>query len=229
MTERRAQTRALGLVVAATVLLSACAKVITGTPTWPGERLEKALLSAADFPAGTLYGRIIEEPGQSGGVGGPAAMLSIPEGCSNGLTDVIAQSGERGPGSAAKYNVSYDGARIVMTVLTWQLDIDQLAATASRCEHFNAYFDRASEGIPMTTTRLPGARPGQLLYQQTMRLHGAQSSVFMSFENFDRMAVFGMAFPTAQLEPGEAAMPKAALPQTFIDVVNEQGDKVRRA
>ena len=223
----RAWMRRLGSVVAAMVLLTGCAKVVAGTPTWPGERLEKALLTTADFPPGTGYGRIIEEPGQAGGAGGPAPMLSVPEGCSNGLTDVIAQSAENGRGSAAKYNVQYDGARIVMTVSTWRLDIDQLAATASRCEHFNAYFDRSSEGIPITTTKLTAARPGQLLYQQTMQLHRTATSVFMSFENFDRMAVFGMAFPAMQLEPGAVAMPKAALPETFIDVVNRQGDKVR--
>jgi hypothetical protein len=217
----------LGSVVATLVLLTGCARLITGTPTWPGERLEKALLTATDFPPGTGYGRIIEEPSRPGGGDGPAPMLSIPVGCSNGLTDVITRSAERGRGSAAKYNVQYNGARIVMTVLTWRLNIDQLAATAKRCEHFSAYFDRASEGIPITTSKLPGTRPGQLLYQQTMQLHGAASSVFMSFENFDRMAVFGMAFPATQLEPGTAALPKAALPQTFIDVVNKQGDKVR--
>jgi hypothetical protein len=217
----------LGSAVAALVLLSACAKIVPGTPTWPGERLEQALLTATDFPPGTGYGRIIEDPGQSGGAVEPAPMLSIPAGCSNGLTDVITQSAERGRGSAAKYNVQYDGARIVMTVSTWRINIDQLAATASRCEHFKAYFDPRSAGIPITTAKLPGARPGQLLYQQTMRLHGTASSVYMSFENVDRMAVFGMAFPATELEPGAAAMPKAALPQTFIDVVNRQGDKAR--
>ncbi len=32
-------------------------------------------------------------------------MLSRPEGCANALTNVIEQSGERGPGSAEKYAV----------------------------------------------------------------------------------------------------------------------------
>jgi hypothetical protein len=227
MMARRAGTSMLAVVVAATALLSGCSNVITGAPTWPGARLEKAVLTAADFPPGVDYGRVIEEPGQPGGPVGPAAMPSVPAGCSNGLTEVIARSGERGPGSAARYTLGYDGARIVMAVLTWRLDTDELANTASRCAHFSAYFDPSSEGIPITTTKLAGARPGQLLYQQTMRLNNAESSIFMSFENFDRMAVFGLALPTTQLEQGQPALPKASLPQTFIDVVKKQADKVR--
>jgi hypothetical protein len=223
---RNAHTLLVG-VVAATAVVSGCANVIAGTPTWPGAKLEKAVLTAADFPPNVQYGRIVDDPRQPDGTGGPAAMLSVPDGCSDGLTAVIRQSAERGPGSAARYGVTYDGARIVMTVLTWPLDLDALAATASRCEHFEAFFDRNSQGIPITTVKLPGARPGELLYQQTMRLHDAESSVYMSFENIDRMAVFGMAFPAKHLEANEPPSAKATLPQTFIDVVNKQADKVR--
>lgn len=227
MIGRRAGRSILGLAAAAAVLVSGCANMIAGTATWPGAKLEKVVLTAAEFPPGVQYDRIIEDPGQPDGAGGPATMLSVPEGCSNGLTEVISQSAERGPGSAAKYNLIYDGARIVMTVLTWQLNIDQLAATASRCEHFEAFFDRTSEGIPISTIKLPEARPGQLVYQQTMRLHDMESSVFFSFDNIGRMAVFGMAFPTMQVEPQQPPLPKATLPQTFIDVVNNQADKMR--
>ena len=60
-------------------------------------------------------------------------MLSRPQGCSNALTNVIAQSAERGPGSAAKYAASYDGARIAMTLLSWNLDLDKIEAAAGRC------------------------------------------------------------------------------------------------
>ena len=215
------------LIVAAAAVLAACSSVVGGTPTWPGAKLERVVLKAADFPSGVAYDRVVEQADLPDNAGGPAAMLSEPAGCSDGLTRVIADTAERGPGSAAKYTASYDGARIVMTVLSWRLDIDRLAATANRCEHFNAYFDRASEGIPMTTSKLPGARPGQLLYQQTMRLHGSESSVFMSFENIDRMAVFGIAFPTRQLDPQQPPLAKATLPQTFVDVVNRQADKVK--
>jgi hypothetical protein len=227
VTRRRVVKSMLGLVVAVTALVTGCAHLISGTATWPGAKLEKVVLTPGDLPTGARYDRIIEDPGRPDGAGGPAAMLSVPEGCADGLTRVIAQSAERGPGSAIKYSASYDGARIVMTVLSWQLNIDRLAATASRCEHFNAYFDPTSEGIPITTTKLPASRPGELLYQQTMRLHDMESSVFMSFENIGRMAVIGMAFPTTQLEPQQPNAAKATLPQTFIDLVDKQSDKVR--
>ena len=54
-------------------------------------------------PQGVQYDRITREPGQADGAGAPPAMLSRPEGCSDGLTRVIADSAERGPGSAAEY------------------------------------------------------------------------------------------------------------------------------
>jgi hypothetical protein len=219
------------VALAATLVVgmsSGCANVIAGSPTWPGATLERVVLKAADFPPDVQYDRIIDDPGQPDGSGGPAAMLSKPPGCSDGLTDVIRQSAERGPGSAARYTLQYEDARFVITVLTSPLDLDGLAATASRCEHFEAFFDRASQGIPMSTVRLPQARPGQLIYQQTMRLNGLDSSVYMAFENVGRMAVFGMAFPAAHLNPSEPTLAMAPLPQTFIDVVNKQADKVRR-
>jgi len=211
----------------AVAALTGCSTLVGGTPTWPGAKLEKVVLKTDDFPAGVDYGRIIEQPGLPDNAGGPSSMLSKPEGCSNGLTDVIAATAERGPGSAAKYSVTYDGARIVMTVLSWKLDLDRLAATASRCEHFDAFFDPGSEGIPITTEKLPGSRPGQLVYQQTMRLNGLRDSVYMSFQNIDRMAVFGIAFPTVRLGGQPQDAPKATLPQTFLDVVTKQADRVQ--
>jgi hypothetical protein len=225
MTGRRTGAFAAAAAALATVLVG-CSTTIAGTPTWPGAKLEKAVLAASDFPPGVRYDRIIDQPNQPDGAGGPAAMLSVPQGCSNGLTDIIAGTAERGPGSAAKYAVSYDGARMVMTVLTWQLHLDQLAAMASRCEHFSAYFDPKSEGIPITTTKLAATRPDQLVYQQTMNLDGAESSVFMSFENINRMAVFGIAFPMKEIGTEQPAAPKATLPQTFLDVADRQAGRI---
>jgi len=211
----------------AVAVLAGCSTSVSGTATWPGAKLEKVVLKPDDFPPGVDYGRIVEEPGQPDNAGGPASMLSKPEGCSNGLTDVIAATAERGPGSAAKYSVAYDGARTVMTVLSWKLDLDRLAATASRCEHFDAFFDPGSEGIPITTTKLAPSRPGELVYQQTMRLNGLEESVFMAFENIDRMAVFGIAFPTKQMGAEQPNTPKATLPQTFLDIVTKQADRIQ--
>lgn len=226
MTARRLRMWA-GVSLLGVGLLTGCSTLISGTATWPGAKLEKVVLKPADFPPGVDYGRIIDEPGQPDNAGGPSTMLSKPEGCSNGLTDVISATAERGPGSGARYSVGYDGARLVMTVLSWKLDLNRLAATASRCEHFNAYFDPTSEGIPITTTKLTPSRPGQLVYQQTMKLNGLEDSVFMSFENIDRMAVFGIAFPTRQMGVGEPNVPKATLPQTFLDVVTRQADRMQ--
>ena len=212
---------ALALLV--TMAFTGCASTVAGTATWPGAKLDRTILTAEDFPQGVQYDRIIEKPGQADGEGGPPAMLSKPEGCSDGLTRVIAASAERGAGSAAKYSVSYDGARIVMTVLTWNLDLDKLAATAERCAAYQTFFDPSSEGIPMTTTRLQTSRPDALVYEQTMDLSGAKSSVFFAFENVDSMGVFGIAFPTAN--PTIAV--KASLPQTFLDVSGKQAERLQ--
>lgn len=204
----------------ATVLTSGCA--VEGTPTWPGARLEAGLLTATDFPPGVQFDRIADQPGSPGGQGGPPAMLSKPEGCSDGLTRVIAASAERGPGSAAKFSVAYDGARIVMTVLTSTLDLDELADTAQRCEQYLTYFDEASPAIPVTTTKLGSQRPDSLLYRQTLRLMGSESSVFFAFENVGNAGMFGIAFAT----PAPSIPVKATLPQTFLDVTATQAERL---
>ena len=211
-------------MLAATVLVAAgCGSTVAGSPTWPGATLEKVALGAADFPPGVQFDRIKETPGQPDGAGAPPSMLSRPEGCANALTNVIAQSAQRGPGSAVKYTVSYDGARMLMTVLSWNLDLDRLQAAAERCAKFEALFDTASAGIPITTTELDGAPDGALAYQQTMQLGGAANSVYMAFQNVGTLAVFGSAFPTPN--PGVTA--KAALPQTFLDSFAKQAAKMR--
>jgi hypothetical protein len=210
------------IAIAAAVTLCGCSTMVAGTPTWPGATLQKVLLTESDFPQGVQYDRITETPGQPDGAGGPPAMLSRPAGCSDGLTNVIAESAERGPGSAAKYTVSYDGARMLITVLSWQLDLDKLAATAARCEKFQTFFDPMSPGIPMTTTKLPSG-DGELVYQQTMTIGSQQSSMYMSFANRGTMAVFGMALPTEN-----PTIPvKGALPQTFLDTVTKQAERIR--
>ena len=214
------------MIVAVTVCsaVTACSTIIAGTPTWPGATLEKVVLAADDFPEGVRYDRIRHQPGQPDGAGGPPAMLSNPPGCSDGLTNVIAGSAERGPGSAVQYSAAYDGARMVMTVLSWHLDLDALAQTAARCESFETFFDPTSPGIPMTTTKLP-SEDGALVYQQTMNLNGMQSSIFMAFANIGPMAMFGITFPVAN--PGISV--KASLPQTFLDVVTKQAERIEAA
>jgi hypothetical protein len=209
------------VVLALSALLAACGTTVDGAATWPGARLDRAVLTAADFPDGVLYDRVVEKPGEPDGAGGPPPMLSEPPGCSDGLTRVIADSAERGPGSAAKYTVVYDGARIAMTVLTWHLDLDKLAAMAQRCERFEAFFDRASPGIPMTTTALP-TDDGQLMYRQTMRLGSGDSSVYMVFANVGSMGLFGLASPA----PEPSVPVKAQLPQVFFELVRLQSERI---
>jgi hypothetical protein len=213
--------RAVVAIVAA-VMMSGCSTMVAGTPTWPGATLQKVLLTESDFPHGVQYDRITETPGQPDGAGSPPPMLSKPDGCSNGLTNVIAGSAERGPGSAAKYSVAFDGARMLFTVLSWPLDLDKLAAAAERCAKYQTFFDPSSPGIPMTTTKLPSAA-GQLVYQQTMTIGSHQSSMFMSFVNVGSMSVFGMALPAEN-----PTIPvKGSLPQTFLDAVGKQADRMR--
>jgi hypothetical protein len=212
------------LVLCATALLAGgCAQPIAGTATWPGARLEKVLLTPADFPEGVEFERITREPGQADGAGAPPAMLSRPEGCSDGLTRVIADSAERGPGSAAEYLVAYDGARMVITVLTWRLDLEKLAAVADRCAEFETFFDPSTPGIPMTTTRMETPRVDALVYEQTMQLGDTRDSVYFSFENIGDTAVFGVAFPT----PNPSIPVKGSLPQTFLDITAKQADRAR--
>ena len=55
----------------AVVVLTGCGQAVTGTPTWPGARLERAVLTAADFPAGVGFERINRDPGQGDGAGAP--------------------------------------------------------------------------------------------------------------------------------------------------------------
>jgi len=204
--------------------LAGCAgPVVAGTATWPGEVLSRQALTADEVAPGAEYARIIERPGQPDGAGGPGPMLSRPEGCANALTNVIAASAERGPGSAVKYGVAFDGARIVMTLLSWNLDTGKLRAQGDRCAKFEAFFDPQSEGIPITTTELDGPDPDALTYQQTMNLGSTPSSVFMAFQNVGDHAVFGIAFPTPN--PGIPA--KAELPQTFLELFGRQAAKMR--
>lgn len=203
-------------------VLSGCGHSITGTPTWPGARLERALLTADDFPPGVQYDRIIEEPGRPDGQGGPPAMLTNPKGCSDGLTRLIAANADRGAGSAQKYVVAYDGVRALITVLSSRLDLDALAAEAERCATYTTYFDPSTPGLPVTTTRLDTPRSETMGYQQSMKLGTESVSVYFSFENVADSAVFGIAFPT----PNPTIPVKGTLPQTFLDISAKQAERL---
>lgn len=209
--------------VALCLLMTGCGATIDGAATWPGAALSEAALTSTDFPAGVQFGRITEKPGLPDGAGGPPSMLSRPEGCANALTNVIADAAERGPGSAVKYAAGYDGARIVVTLLSWNLDLPKLRAEAERCARFETFFDADSPGIPITTTELAGLESGALGYQQSMRLGDASSSVFMAFQNVGAHAVFAVAFPV----PNPQIEAKVSLPQSFLEVFGKQTAKMR--
>jgi hypothetical protein len=224
MIGRRTPVRRIGatLLVVLVAALCGCAHLVDGAATWPGTRLERSILTAADFPAGVQYERIVERPGQPDGQGAPPAMLSRPDGCSDGLTRVIAASAERGAGSALKYVVSYDGVRMLVTVASWQLDLEEVTAMADRCAQYRAYFEPSDDGIPISTTPIQTTLPGALAYRQTMRLGTVENSVYFSFENVGNSAVFGVAFPT----PNPTIAVKATLPQTFLDIMARQADRL---
>lgn len=167
MTRRQVATAVAATLIPA--VLAGCSQVVSGTAAWPGARLERAVLTEADFPPGVRYQRIVKDAGQGDGAGAPPPMLSTPEGCTDGLTRDIAQNAERGAGSAAEYMVAYDGARMVITVLTWALNIERLAATAERCAQYETYFE-----------------PSDQLTEQVSRgdLHAGTLASFSIYESF---------------------------------------------
>ena len=67
MTRRRVGASALAVLIVA--VIAGCANTVAGTATWPGARLDKAVLTAADFPPGVQYDRLVEEPGTPDGAG----------------------------------------------------------------------------------------------------------------------------------------------------------------
>ncbi|WKG05773.1 hypothetical protein [Mycolicibacterium sp. HK-90] len=209
-------------LVAGLLAVSGCTSVVGGAATWPGAVLEQVLLTPADLPRGVEFDRVIDDGAGPTGSGGAPPMLSRPAGCSDGLTRVIAESAERGPGSAAQIIAAYDGARMVLTVMTSPLPLDRLAATAQRCAQFSTYFDPSDSGIPITTTKLAAPRATALVYQQTMRLGGAEQSIYFAFENVGNWAVFGIAFPT----PNPSIAAKGALPQSFLDAFSIQAQRL---
>lgn len=223
MARRQVAAATATMLVAA--MLAGCSHLVTGTAQWPGAKLDRAVLTEGDFAPGVRYQRIIRDRGEGDGAGAPPPMLSSPAGCTDGLTRDIASTAERGAGSAAEYMVAYDGARIVITVLTWPLNLEKLAATAERCAEYETFFEPSDRGIPVTTTRLSSAGGNALTYRQTMYLGGEDSSVYFSFENVGSMAVVAIAFPT----PDPSIPVKGVLPQTFLDIAGRQAARAEEA
>ena len=70
----------LGVSASALLLIAAttgCADTVAGTATWPGARLDRTVLTAADFPPGVQYDSIAEKPT------GPTEKAVRPPCCRN--------------------------------------------------------------------------------------------------------------------------------------------------
>ena len=214
---------AAAVLVVLTAALSGCAHAVQGTPTWPGARLEAALLTAADFPPGVQYDRIRETPGQADGGGWPACDAVQSGGLLGRAHPGDRGSAERGAGSAAE----------VRRVLRRRADGDDAGVLAARPRR------AGRRGGPVRS--VPDLlRPGVARHSDdhhpaadvASRCAGLPAdhaagrargnSVYFSFENIGSGAVFAIAFPT----PNPAITVKATLPQTFMDLVAKQAQRL---
>ena len=125
-------------------------------PRWRG-----SLLSAADFPPGVQFDRIVEQPGQPDGAGAPPSMLSRPEGCANALTNVIAAVGRTRPGQCGEVlgrlrrRAHRDDGAVVAA------GSRQARGGGGPLRELRDVLRRSTpQGIPMTTTELARRRPG---------------------------------------------------------------------
>ena len=84
MIRRRCEAAVLALLLA---VLTGCAHAISGTATWPGARLERVVLTAADFPPGVQYDR--REIGR-----GQHHPLQLGAGPGRGAGDRVRAAGE---------------------------------------------------------------------------------------------------------------------------------------
>ena len=151
------------------------------------------------LPAGRAVRPHRREPGQADGAGAPPAMLSKPEGCSDGLTRVIADSAERGPGSAAEYLRRLrrradgdDGA----DVAAGPRQVGRHRRSVRQVRDFlRSVGPRHSDDHHEAAD--PARRRAGVRADHAVERH-AESSVYFSFENVGETAVFGIAFPTAE-------------------------------
>ena len=140
--------------VAAALLLAACGQTVAGTPTRPGATLEKVTSPAPTSRPACSSTASHDKPDSPDGAGGPGRCCPC-RGLRQRADRRDRQIRPARPRQRHQARGSYDGVRIVMTVLSWLLDLQQLEATANRCAKFEAFFDPNSEGIPSPP---PGSR-----------------------------------------------------------------------
>lgn len=205
------------------------AQTVAGTATWPGARIAQSLLTADELPEGTKYDRVVADLGpmtvnsqsQQVVVGG---MPSNPQGCADGLSPRLANAGKAGPENTARYIARFNGANIIVSLLRDTIDLTNVKDVATRCAKYEVFFDTNSPGTPMTTEPVQGGPVGVLTYKQTMIMPKGTTSRYMAFANVRGVAMVATSFDLR--DPSVKAT--ATMPQTFLDIVGKQVDKIER-
>lgn len=205
--------------------LGGCAERTDGTPTWPGERLANSLLVADELPDGVQYDRVIADPGPVAVNNQPivGSMPSEPPGCADGMSAGLVNAGKPGPENTARYIARFNGANIIVSVLRDKIDLGAVKSVANRCAKYQVFFDQDSPGTQMTTEPVDTEVPDLLVYKQTMTLARGATTRYMAFGNINGMALISMSFDLR--DPTITAV--ATMPQTFLDVVTAQAQKMR--
>ncbi|CPR61145.1 hypothetical protein PP568_24370 [Mycobacteroides abscessus] len=206
-----------------------CTQPVAGTATWPGARIAQSPLTADELPEGTKYDRVVADLGpmtvnsqsQQVVVGG---MPSNPQGCADGLSPRLANAGKVGPENTARYIARFNGANIIVSLLRDTIDLANVKDVATRCAKYEVFFDTNSPGTPMTTEPVQGGPVGVLTYKQTMIMPKGTTSRYMAFANVRGVAMVATSFDLR--DPSVKAT--ATMPQTFLDIVGKQVDKIER-
>lgn len=210
----------VGALLPVLALVAGCAVSVTGTAVWPGDIIERVILTQNDFPPGVKYERREKPDAASPSRPNPYTMRSVPEGCADGMTAVVREAAAAGLGRDSDYSVWYQNARFSIGVHTRPLDLERVAEVAERCARYRAFFGAEnSDGLDITTTPIDSPRPGGLAYRQTL---GSSNPVYMYFENVGSMSVSAMMLPLGD----DRVSVSAELPQTFLEVAARQAERV---
>ncbi|SHW68121.1 Uncharacterised protein [Mycobacteroides abscessus subsp. abscessus] len=104
------------------------------------------------------------------------------------------------------------------------IDLTNVKDVATRCAKYEVFFDTNSPGTPMTTEPVQGGPVGVLTYKQTMIMPKGTTSRYMAFANVRGVAMVATSFDLR--DPSVKAT--ATMPQTFLDIVGKQVDKIER-
>ncbi len=218
--------RNITAIAASALALAGCTQTVTGTATWPGARIAQSLLTADELPQGTKYDRVVADLGpvtvNNQQVVG--AMPSNPQGCADGLSPRLANAGRAGPENTARYIARFNGANIIVSLLRDTIDLANVKEVATRCATYEVFFDKSSPGTRMITEPVQGGPVGVLTFKQTMIMPKGSTSRYMAFANVQGVAMVATSFDLR--DPSVKAT--ATMPQTFLDIVAKQVDKIER-